>query len=369
MNSTPDIPGRENVIALNVPVIPDGSVPDFLRAGTVRRTLSDTLNHDLPSSEERRRTIPLSHLQILQAAVEATQERYPDDGIAVTDFRCSHPVSNIDGNPLLHSLSKSFFYARSSFTIEIPSVSFELGGQSLSLTLGGLVAYPNPNDLDWRLNRGYLKLFAGFRVHICTNLCAGTDGVALEVKAQNAKDLKDRINELIDSFDVEEARQKIKAMQDRRIPVSGLIRRLLGGQSRQWNSRSERRLFEILTGDASPHELRTEGARLLGSEAELPFGSHEILQILTRMRTQAPFREDADGQISIWNFYNQLTEALKDVPQERFLEGHVQAFQFARQLLAEAPTFKATQRPRPYRFETAGAQTPNKAKKQEAMEY
>lgn len=67
------------------------------------------------------------------------------------------------------------------FCLEIPSISEDIDGSSLNLTIGGVRAY-NHENLYSKKGMEKFEIFIGFKNLPCTNLCICTVGYKSEIK-------------------------------------------------------------------------------------------------------------------------------------------------------------------------------------------
>jgi hypothetical protein len=87
------------------------------------------------------------------------------------------------------------------FAVEIPSISDNVPGNSLNLTVGGVQAY-NLTNLHFRKSEEHFKLFIGFQNKVCVNLCISTDGFKSDVKVSTIVELAKAAYNLFGEFNV-----------------------------------------------------------------------------------------------------------------------------------------------------------------------
>ena len=61
------------------------------------------------------------------------------------------------------------------FIVEVGTITREIDGQTLGLTIGGVRAY-NHDNLYGKKTEEKFQLFVGFKNWGCCNLCISTDG-------------------------------------------------------------------------------------------------------------------------------------------------------------------------------------------------
>jgi hypothetical protein len=98
-------------------------------------------------------------------------------------------AKNKPANQLLEH-EKTLYYERMAFVIEIPSISAEVDGNILSLSLGGVKAYNLDNLYNKKGTDEHFKVFIGFQNRVCTNLCVWTDGYKGDLKVTDFGMLK-----------------------------------------------------------------------------------------------------------------------------------------------------------------------------------
>lgn len=80
------------------------------------------------------------------------------------------------------------YWERMMFAIEVPSITEEVNGNQLNLTIGGVRAL-NHESLFSKKSIEKFKVFVGFKNLVCTNLLVSTDGIALEIRVSSLQDL------------------------------------------------------------------------------------------------------------------------------------------------------------------------------------
>jgi hypothetical protein len=123
-------------------------------------------------------------------------------------IRVSHPIKGRIPEAMgksvadLKECEKTIYYERMAFLIEFPNIAETINGNRSSLTIGGVRAY-NHENLYSRKIEEHFKVFIGFKVHVCTNLCISTDGFKKEIRVKSLSDLAYEVYQLLAEFKIE----------------------------------------------------------------------------------------------------------------------------------------------------------------------
>jgi len=148
----------------------------------------------------------ISHAEFIDATKDVIQANFSGAKILQPNIRISHVIKgrvpSAVGKPVkeLRPEEKTIYYQRCAFMIEVPSLTENVNNNRLSLTIGGVRAL-NQENLYSKRNLEKFKVFIGFKNLVCTNLCISTDGLNADIRVSSVAELKDKINELIQSFD------------------------------------------------------------------------------------------------------------------------------------------------------------------------
>ena len=121
-------------------------------------------------------------MEFVEAVSEALNDAFSLDGRYELDIRTSHPIKGRiyearqkKASELLPG-EKTIYYERMAFILTVPSLTKDISGQLLQLTVGGVKAYNLDNMNSNKGSYEHFKLFIGFKNTVCTNLCVSTDG-------------------------------------------------------------------------------------------------------------------------------------------------------------------------------------------------
>jgi len=119
----------------------------FMAANTVPVSIEELSGrHTIPVfAKDNESTI--SHQEFIETVAYVSDQIFGGETILKPSVRVSHPVKgripSAVGKPAkeLQEHEKTLYYERMAFAIEIPSISDNIAGNSLNLTVGGVRAY------------------------------------------------------------------------------------------------------------------------------------------------------------------------------------------------------------------------------------
>lgn len=274
-----------DILTTNSPV----STNRFIKANTEVASLSEIENKHIIPVFAKDNHLTISHAEFVKNVFDAVHFIHPEQVILTPSIRVSHPVNGRipdarDKQP--HELAeneKTLYYERMMFAIEVPSIVASIGDQYVNLVVGGVKSYQK-DKLNGRQSEQTFKVFIGFKVNVCSNLCVATDGAVLEVRAKHPDELFLATVDLLERFDHQRLLDVLSSMQDRN----------LTGQQ-----------FEHLIGTIRVQYYHPD------NDSTRWLGDQQIGQVIRGYYEDPNFKADADGGISIWNVYNLFTEANK----------------------------------------------------------
>jgi hypothetical protein len=209
----------------------------------------------------------------------------------------------------LQEWEKTLYYERMAFLMEIPNISDTIEGERLSLTVGGVKAY-NLNTLSGRRgSEEHFKVFIGFKVSVCTNLCVWSDGIATDIKVKNVEQLKMAIYHLVHSFDAINQLKQMEQFQQY-ILTEQQFAQLIG----------RCRLYQYL-----PSTLKHD-------VPDMHIGDGQINTVCRDYYRDNSFCRDEKGDINLWRLYNLFTAANKHSYIDTFLDRSANASTFIQEL-------------------------------------
>lgn len=265
--------------------------PTFIEANTVAVSLSEMKGqHIIPTFKDS--TPLISHADFVEVAAETVHGIFSPERILAPEVRVSHPicgrVPEAKNKPVkeLEDWEKTTYYERAAFVITLPSISDTIGGETVYMSVGGVRKYDGSS-----LRSGadqHFRIFAGFQVKVCCNLCVWTDGMLSNVKVKTLQQLKEAIYGLLCEYD---AIQQVKRME------AMLRYSLTEQQVAQFLGKA--RLYQYL-----PTNLKQLYPEFLFTDTQLNSVARDYYSCEN-------FGREFNGEISLWKLYNLLTASNK----------------------------------------------------------
>lgn len=283
----------------------------FIESNTVEGSLFEINNQHLIPVFLRENRPLISQGEFIDATLQAANQVFNGEKILTPNIRLSHPVlgripeaKNKPAKELLEH-EKTRFYDRLAFLIEIPSIFTDIAGNRLSLTVGGVKCYSYENLMS-RNYEQHFKVFIGFEVKACTNLCVSTDGLMRELKVKDVEALYNNIQLLFREFNAVSLANQLKQLPNYELTESQFAH--LVGRAR---------LYRHI-----PDSLRA-------SIPDLMFGDAHLNTVCRDYYSDESFCSNPDGSINLWKLYNLFTGANKSSYIDSFLDRTVNALQLA----------------------------------------
>jgi len=188
--------------------------------------------------------------------------------------------------------------------IEVPEILETVNNNELTLTIGGVRAL-NQENLYTKKNLEKFKVFIGYKNLVCTNLCISTDGLNSDIRVSSVAELKDKINELIQQFDKD---------------------RFLGNMERMRKFSLDELQFGHTIGKMKMYQHLNKEEKV--DKLALSMNDNQIGNVVKNYYEDANFSKSQNGEITLWNFYNLMTEVNKSSYIDSNLERNVNAFEF-----------------------------------------
>jgi hypothetical protein len=314
---------EQNIEIIDLPFVPDVIQPvqinstnkPFIEANTLEMSLKEIKNkHLVPVFVKDNETL-ISHSDFIDAASTITADVFHGERILRPSIRVSHPIKGrvpeAKDKPAnqLHEWEKTLYYERMMFALEVPSMQAEIGGNTLSLTIGGVKAFNQDNLYSRSQSEQHFKLFIGFQNKVCTNLCIWTDGLMSDVRVKTLSDLKVNIKMLLERYNHGFHLHHLDKLTQHSISEHQFAQ--LIGRCRMYNH--------------VPVELKKDIPPML-------FGDTQMSTVVKDFYKDESFCRDANGDINLWRLYNLFTGANKSTYIDSFLDRSVNAFNFVEQV-------------------------------------
>ncbi|RPD50645.1 DUF3871 family protein [Paracnuella aquatica] len=297
-----------NTPSLEVAVNNIGKQKPFIEANTIEATLEEIRRHHIIPVFHRDNEPVISQVEFIEATMDAVHGHFPSERILQPQIRLSHPimgrVPDAKDKPAkeLQEAEKTIYYERMAFVVEVASITDTIDGQRLSLTIGGVKAHNLDNLYAKRGGEEHFKLFIGFKVQVCTNLCVWSDGLAGDVKVWSLSQLKSAIKSLVSEYDAVSSLARMSELQQY-ILAENQFAHLIG----------RCRMYSFLSA---------------GQKREIPellFGDQQIGAVCRDYYKDHSFCKGEDGSINLWRLYNLFTAANKSSYIDAFLSRSVSA--------------------------------------------
>jgi hypothetical protein len=304
----------------NLPEIVDAeevqeSSSKFIEANTKEVQLSHLQNKCIIPVFAKDNESTISHQDFINVVSEVAQTFYKNEHVMVPAIRVSHPIKGrIPGADrkaahLLEDHEKTIYYERMAFMIEIPSITSDLSGNRLSLTVGGVRAYNHENLYNRKVEERF-KIFVGYKNSVCTNLCVSTDGFKDDVRVRSLGELYSKMFELLDRFDGYKQLTQLSNFDNYALSESQFAQ--LIGRSRMYHFLPGKDKVQI---------------------PAMPLSDTQITSVTREYYNDESFCCNSDGAIDLWKFYNLLTGSNKSSYIDSFLQRGVGCSNFASQLV------------------------------------
>ncbi len=283
----------------------------FIEANTIDVSL-DHLQHEciIPVfAKDNERTI--SHQEFITSALDATSYVFGRNSTAHPEVRVSHTIKgrtpdaiHKSANQLLEH-EKTIYYERMAFAFEIPGITREVGGNQLTLTVGGVRSY-NHENLFNKKGLEHFKFFIGFKNMVCCNMCVSSDGFVEDLRASSLEQLTMKMMTVIQEYNMDKHIDHLINLTNYSI--------------------SESQFAQIL-GKCRLHQyLPKEQKQFIPS---LHFNDTQINAVARDYFDDKSFARNANGKIDLWKMYNLFTGANKSSYIDMFIQRNVNAFELS----------------------------------------
>jgi len=184
------------------------SRPQFIEANTKEVTLQHLKRECVVPVFSKDNEVTISHNNFIEAMQEVANKVFPNETVASPEIRVSHLIKGRTPDAIHKSIEdltekdKTLYYERMAFVIDIPSITDNINGNELCLSIGGVRAYNHENLYSKKTSEKF-KIFIGFKNKVCCNLCINTDGYKDEVRALDYRELQSAVMGMIMKYNAE----------------------------------------------------------------------------------------------------------------------------------------------------------------------
>lgn len=292
----------------------------FIEANTIGVTLNEINNSHIIPVFVKENEPAISQGEFVDATMQAISRVYAGETILRPNIRLSHPIKgripearNKPANALLEH-EKTIYYERMAFAVEIPSISNEIEGCRLNLTIGGVKAY-NLDSLVSKASDQHFKVFVGFKNMVCTNMCVSTDGYMGDLRVKSLDMLYNGILSLLMDFNAVQMATELQQFQ----------RHTLSEQQ-----------FAQLIGRCRLYKHMPDNMKQ--DIPAMSLGDAQINSVCKDYYTDNSFCCGADGSINLWRLYNLLTGANRSSYIDLFLDRSANAYTLSKELMSALQT-------------------------------
>lgn len=299
-----EIPSGDNVYQQN----------PFIEANTKEVSLSALKNDCIIPVFSKDNEKTLAHQEFIEIAQDCVSKVFSQHTIEVPEVRVSHQIKGRTADAIYKPVKelldheKTQYFERMAFIIRIPSITENINGNDVALTVGGVRSY-NQENLYNRKTYEKFKFFVGFQNMVCCNLCISTDGYQDEMRVGNYSELESKILELIQGYNAQNHLQEMKQLSQQNLTEQQFAQ-LIG----------RARLYHYL-----PKEEKSQIPELLLNDGQ-------ISTVAKDYYLDDGFCRNDNGDINLWNVYNLFTGANKSSYIDSFLSRNVNAFDFSKGL-------------------------------------
>ena len=181
-----------------------GEHPNFIEANSMGITIDALRTNLVPTFADSSLTI--AHQNAIASVYRAAESVFGE--LTVPEVRVSHAINGRIASALhkpakdLLDEEKTIFYQRLAFVAHVKSLTRIVAGQKIELTIGMCRAY-NEDKLYSRKSPEKFKIFVGWKVRVCSNLCLTCNGNSGTVECLTEADVYQKAYQLFRRFDTE----------------------------------------------------------------------------------------------------------------------------------------------------------------------
>ncbi len=278
--------------------------PNFIESNTSAITLEELSEKCIvPTFADN--TLTIANQSFIESVMEAGNSVFGE--LTPVEIRVSHQVNGRVPSALHKKASeltdeeKTVYYQRMAFVCHVVSLSRTINGNLVHLCIGGVRAY-NEDKLYGRQSPMKFKIFVGWQVRVCSNLCLTCDGFTGNLECMTTSDIKEKALELFNGFDPvkEENLRSLEALGNTFVTEEQfckIVGRLRLYQALQTINKAELGLPNITLGDQAVN------AAVRGYVENPNFK-----------------KEEGSDSITLWQLLQLFNEAVKQTYIDKWLE-------------------------------------------------
>lgn len=288
----------------------------FIEANTIEMSLQEIQDkHIIPVFAKDNEPV-ISQVDFINQVGEQA-EQFFGKTLSPAEIRVSHPIKGRIPSARhksaadLLSHEKTLYYERCAFLYRIPGITRRIDNKVLQLTVGGIKAHNQDNLNKHGGSPQSFKLFIGFQVKVCCNLCVFSDGRKEQLKVTSMDQLSNHLSYLLENFNGDRQLKQLETLT-----LDGLT-----------DSQ-----FATLVGRCRMY-LQVDNDAKKATEAML-LNDSQFNAVVKGYYHDEHFAASGN-QLSFWSLYNLMTAATKGSYIDTFLGRNMNVVEFVRHLQRE----------------------------------
>lgn len=176
--------------------------PNFIESNTSAILLEElTTKNIIPTFSDN--TLTISHQNFIGAVTKVAEQVF--GGLTPVECRVSHPIigripsAQHKKASELREDEKTVFYQRLAWVAHVKNLTRTINNQTVHLCIGGVRSYSE--DKLYRTQTAMkFKIFVGWKVRVCSNLCLTCDGFSGTIECMTEADIMQKALELFSGF-------------------------------------------------------------------------------------------------------------------------------------------------------------------------
>lgn len=266
----------------------------FITANSQSITMESLKRDNIVPVFSRDNEVLVSHPSFIEATYQAAVDYYHGEKVNKPQIRVSHIIKgripeaiNKRANELLPK-DKTQYYERMAFAIDIPTITENINGNTINLSIVGVKSYGRDN-LNGKIAPQKFSLAVGFSNQVCCNLCIFGENYWDDILAISTTEIYRSCLNLLQLYDMSKHLYLMKSLADIYLKETQFA--LLLGRMRMYN------YLPLAMKRGIPQML---------------INDYSVNAVAKHYFHDDNFQAQNNGEISMWNFYNLLTGAVKN---------------------------------------------------------